>query len=407
VTVLDPLEWERAFVRSLGALPLERSAGAARWLLDPAGSSRAVWLRTALSRRRSRSDGRPAGPHDGLWARTDRARRELGRRGLLGRAFTASALEQYARCPYRFFLRAFVGLAPRARALPTSTLAPGAYAALVHRAVFELVGQLREHGVRLDDRDNFRPVEELARSCCRRVVEAALGELMISSDDRRSPMADPGAGASLAAELEADVLGWVRDRSMLRDGFTSIEAGRALGGVGFPSTNPSRSPRIEGRFAIAGIIDLVERHEGGLVRVTDLRADSPPQSHDSARLVAGGERLAPALHLLAMEDAGELGASEAVVEHRTVHATRAGSYARRTLERDERTRPTVLGVLDRIDEAVRSGVLLARPRSGACESCELRLVCGTAELERRGHLESTDETVQHCWKALDALRSTP
>jgi ATP-dependent helicase/nuclease subunit B len=48
-----------------------------------------------------------------MTSRSEAARAIMGAHALSARSYSPTALENYARCPYRFFLQAIHGLAPR------------------------------------------------------------------------------------------------------------------------------------------------------------------------------------------------------------------------------------------------------------------------------------------------------
>jgi hypothetical protein len=57
--------------------------------------------------------GRSWTPADGLVSRSETIQAIMSRHTLGSRSYSPTALQNYARCPYRFFLQAIHGLAPR------------------------------------------------------------------------------------------------------------------------------------------------------------------------------------------------------------------------------------------------------------------------------------------------------
>ena len=92
-------------------------------------------------------------------------------------------------------------------------------------------------------------------------------------------------------------------------------------------------------------------------------------------VVGHGEVLQPVLYGLAVEQA--LGRT--VSESRLFFSTVAGGYATRSVSLGETERRHGLEVLEIIDRAIETGVLLPAPRRGACTWCDFRVVCGPWE----------------------------
>jgi ATP-dependent helicase/DNAse subunit B len=62
----------------------------------------------------------------------------MSRHTLGSRSYSPTALQNYARCPYRFFLQAIYGLAPREVAEAIDQLDPLQRGSLIHDVQFEL-----------------------------------------------------------------------------------------------------------------------------------------------------------------------------------------------------------------------------------------------------------------------------
>ena len=95
-------------------------------------------------------------------------------------------------------------------------------------------------------------------------------------------------------------------------------------------------------------------------------------------VVGHGEVLQPVLYGLAVEQAlgRPVGAS------RLSFATAAGAYATRSVSLGDTERRHGLEVLEIIDRAVETGVIVPAPRRGACAWCDYRAVCGPWEETR-------------------------
>ena len=106
---IDDAEHDLAILDRLANDPGE-AAGAARYLVTAN-----PYLARALRARYQRW-GRAWTSADGMTSRSDLARTIMARHALAARSYSPTALQAYARCPYRFFLHAIHGLAPRVSA---------------------------------------------------------------------------------------------------------------------------------------------------------------------------------------------------------------------------------------------------------------------------------------------------
>ncbi len=114
---IDSAEYDLAVLDRLAAAG-RLDAGAARYLITAN-----PWLARALRARYQR--WRPAwSGSDGLVNPSAAALAAIGRHGIANRAYSPTALQNYARCPYRFLLSAIHRLAPRLEPEPIDELDP-------------------------------------------------------------------------------------------------------------------------------------------------------------------------------------------------------------------------------------------------------------------------------------------
>ena len=71
----------------------------------------------------------------------------MANHALQARSYSPTALELYARCPYRFFLQAIYRLAPRLVPEPIDELDPLQRGSLIHDVQFTLFARLQEQGL--------------------------------------------------------------------------------------------------------------------------------------------------------------------------------------------------------------------------------------------------------------------
>lgn len=255
---------------------------------------------------------------------------------LTERAWSASALQQYARCPYRFALHGIFGLRPAERPGAIQRLDPATRGQIYHEVQYELM-----QGGRRD-------------------LDAVLCEVAAKWKERLAP-AIPQVWESEMQALRADLHGWLERRS---DDWAPIAAEMEF------------ETAIEGGARLKGAIDLVERHGNGTLRVVDHKTGKPPEPRPE--MVGGGETLQPALYAMAVESTR----GDAVECGRLYYATVAQNYAVIDVPMNEWTRRRALQVLATIDGALRDGFLPAAPRKDGCKRCEYLPVCGPYEEER-------------------------
>jgi ATP-dependent helicase/nuclease subunit B len=278
--------------------------------------------------------------------------------GLAARAWSPSALQQYARCPYRFALSGIFGLRPRERPQAIQRLDPATRGQIYHEAQFEL---LRKGGQ--------NSIEQLDR---------VLREVAERWKDELAP-AIPQIWDAEVRSLKADLEGWLEHRAESEAGWTPLAAELSFG-LSDPAGRDSNSRKdpiaiIDGAL-MKGSIDLVERHSSGMLRVVDHKTGRPPEPRPE--MVGGGEVLQPALYALAAEQM--LG--EPVQSGRLYYSTIAQNYSSIDVPLNEWTKRRAAQVLATIDGAIRDGFLPAAPRKDGCKACEYMPVCGPYEEER-------------------------
>jgi ATP-dependent helicase/nuclease subunit B len=135
-TAIDDAEHDLAILSDLMALS-DASAGSARYLLtvNP-------YLARALRSRYQRWS-RNWTSADGLLNQSDAVRAIMGGHTLAARSYSPTALQNFARCPYRFFLYAVHGLFPREIPVMIDELDPLQRGSLIHDVQFELFARLR------------------------------------------------------------------------------------------------------------------------------------------------------------------------------------------------------------------------------------------------------------------------
>ena len=369
---IDDAEYDLATLGPVLQAPKSQDTGQGRYLLlvNP-------WLARSLRARYKR--WRPAwSDDDGILARSDPAtRRILHKHRLRNRSYSATALEQYATCPYRFFLHSIQRLRPREESMTLERMDPLTRGSLFHEVQFRLFRRLREEDLLPMNAGRLEPI--LSRA------DQVLNQVAGSFRERLAPTL-PALWESEVEDLRVDLRTWIRSASQEPDGWVPIHFDYAFGLAGGEDRDPestSEEAAILDGMRLRGIIDLVEMHPSHRVlRITDHKTgkakDPVPQS------VGRGETLQPLLYSLALQELRGL----RVVGGRLDYCTQRGNFQVQRIRLDREGRHRIGEVLETIDRAVGEGFLPAAPREESCASCDYRAVCGPYEELRTGLKES-------------------
>ena len=331
--------------------------------------------------------------YDGIYQPDPPARAALDQHRLSARPYSVSALQRFAMCPYQFLLSTIFRLHPRDEIESLERLDPLTRGRMFHEVQAELVRALEARDALPLTRDRLAETETL--------LDDTLNQLAARYREDLAPAIDRVWTDEVEA-MRTDLKGWVHHVANEEGEWVPV---RAELGFGFPP-GPGRDPRslpepavIDGQWKLHGIVDLVEARgrptAGGELRVTDHKTG---KNRTRDRMVVGrGEVLQPVLYGLAVEQA--LG--RPVTESRLFFSTVAGGYTSRSISLGETERRYGLQVLEIIDRAVETGILLPAPRKGACTWCDFRAVCGPWEETRVGRKDSTKLA------DLEALRRLP
>jgi hypothetical protein len=344
---------------------------------DHAGRGRARYLLelnahlTRSLRTRWAREHRAWSPYDGVVRVTDETRPALARHRLDARAYSVSALQQYAACPYRFLLSSIYRLEPREEPVALEQIDPLTKGSIFHQVQAELMRELERTG-RL-------PITPATIAECEEALDRTLTHV---AEERRDELA-PAIHRVWQDGIEsigADLRVWLRKMCESAERWRPI---RFELGFGMPP-DIARDPRsvrdpvrLGDRYRLHGVIDLLEERCGSTeLRVTDYKTGRNTTAE--ILLVGKGETLQPVLYSLAVEAA--LGAR--VEEARLFFCTSKGNFTERVVTIDDLARRHGLVVLETIDAAVRDGALMPAPRAGACGLCDFVGVCGPREEER-------------------------
>jgi hypothetical protein len=310
----------------------------------------------------------------------------LEKHRLHARAYSLSALQRFASCPYQFLLSTIYRLQPWEEPEPLLRMDPLTRGSLFHRVQAEFYRAIEAAGA--------LPITSENLAAAARTLDAVLDRVAADYAERLAPAIER-IWRDEIGELRRDLGIWVRklaDSTEWRPQFFELS---------FGLNDEGRDPRslrdpvvVEGRYKLHGSVDLVERHRDlDVLRVTDHKTGRNRSNPDL--IVGGGAVLQPVLYSAAIEQ----GLGKRVVAGRLFYCTTAGGFVDHQIPINDYTRGQGLQVLATIDRAVERGFLAAAPAERACTWCDFRPVCGPRE-EERVNRKKRDQLAD-----LEALRS--
>jgi ATP-dependent helicase/nuclease subunit B len=208
------------------------------------------------------------------------------------KAYSPSALQEFALCPYRFALRVIHGLRPAERPAMLQRMDPLIRGSLFHRAAYETIRQITKSGSFPVTEDNLQAALE--------ILDEAVQRVSAEYASRYSP-AIPAIWESEVAMIRADLRGWLQNMATDR-GWNPIAAELAFGRLLDDAHDPQSTPtpvQVLGEFSVIGSIDLIEQNANSACRVTDYKTGRVPYPQPQA--VGGGVYLQPLIYALAAE----------------------------------------------------------------------------------------------------------
>lgn len=358
---IDAAEHDLALLQRVLTDDDARSQGAMRYLLNANPH-----LARSLRFRARRWETRRWTSADGLVAPSPGAQAALAAHRLAARAYSATSLEQYAACPYRFLLSAVHGLSPRSTSEPVEEIDPLHRGAIVHDTQFAVLSALRDAGA--------LPLSEADLSAAHAALDEALERVQADYHDRLVPAIERVWRDGVEA-IRADLRGWLQ-RAAATPEWAPLHFELAFGLPARERIDPrsqSEPVTLTHGVRLRGAIDLVERHDRAL-RATDHKTGKPPAR--SSFVIDGGRTLQPVLYALALE---QLFPDAEVVGGRLYFCTARGGFEAQDVPLDANARSAARELFETIDEALGQGFLPAAPEPGACEYCDYLSVCGPYE----------------------------
>jgi ATP-dependent helicase/nuclease subunit B len=381
---IDEAEYDLALLANLVQSNKEDATGAAHYLLTANNHlARALRARTRRWLRRWT-------PNDGLVDPDELARQSIAKHQFSARSFSATALQNYASCPYRFFLSAILRLDLRQEPAAIEAIDPLTRGSLFHETQFEVLTSLNAA--------NLLPLAPDSLGRAFDLVDRALERLAADYADRLAP-AIPRVWQDGINSIRADLREWLRRMGESNEGWVpdKFELSFGLSDRGPRESDPASVDdpvEIIGDLKLRGSIDMVER-QGTRFRVTDHKTGKARA--EKTTIVGGGKYLQPLLYALACQKL----LNGNVESGRLYYCTADGGYEERIVPLDENSLEILNPVLSTIRQGLVDGFLPAAPDEDACTWCDFLAVCGSFE-ESRTRLKPRDRLVQ-----IKALRDLP
>jgi RecB family exonuclease len=311
---------------------------------------------------------------------------------------SSSRLEEYARCPYLFYLKRVIGLEAWIEQEPPEGMDPLERGQAVHAILDQF---LKEYA---GEKFASIPIETLRKSLSNR-ARAAL--------DTARPAAMPDLLWEIEREgLEKLLMNWLDwETERVAQGLLPVQSEVAFGKFSYASETPGlRLQAGRHLFVFRGRIDRIDLSgEGYRARVIDYKTGMLPRSMDKRQrpLLMGGEKIQIAVYRGALAVVGGFERLE-TVEGEYLHLQpRDGeivpcSFSDESLDEAYRRLPEILEIMG---DGIEGGVFFARASGtvrpdGHCEYCDFLPVCGRDRIQREER-KANDPEVRKFLRILD------
>ena len=362
---IDDAEFDLAVLDKLLDKDPETTIGAANYLLS--GNEH---LTRALRARARRWWPKRWTLADGLVDPDVATLAALGRHQLSARSYSPTALQNFAACPYRFFLQAIHRLEPREEPEAIETIDPLTRGSLFADVQYEILSALREI--------EALPVTLETLDDAFDLLDEKLEEVAGKAHEKLAPAIERVWRDGIDS-IRADLREWIRRAANDPENWRPEWFELGFGLSDREKADPRSSPKpveIEGGLRLRGSIDLLERDPAGRIRVTDHKTGKVRAEKNF--VIGGGKTLQPIFYALAAEKV----LKEPIYAGRLYYCTATGGYEERVVEINERARTAARDFVVIVKEALEAGFLPAAPDVRECDWCDYKRVCGPYE-ERR------------------------
>jgi ATP-dependent helicase/nuclease subunit B len=308
-------------------------------------------------------------PSDGVVLdEKDTARELLQQYRLTARPYSATALQHFAACPYRFALYSIYRLRARDEIIQLERMDALTRGSLFHSVQFHLLSRLKSMAM--------LPITAANHSAAAAIADQVLEEVADRYREDLAP-AIPRIWDSEVEGMRWDVRGWIRQVAFAPDAPEWIPRWFELS-FGLPP-DPEQDPEssatpvdLPAGMHLRGSIDMIEE-KGEHIRITDYKTGRAPS--EPLQFAGKGEVLQPLLYA----EAAEVLLRKIPNESRLFYCTETGGYRLVEIPINEESRAALQRVVSLIDRSIASGFLPAAPRSKACQYCDYHVVCGPYE----------------------------
>ncbi|MCL2777467.1 MAG: PD-(D/E)XK nuclease family protein [Polyangiaceae bacterium] len=359
---IDEAEHDLALLDSILKKPEAEGIGEAHYLLTAN-----CHLARAL-RFRGRRWLKPWRACDGLVDPASEALAAIREHAMGQRSFSPTALQNFAACPYRFFLSAIHKLAPREDLAPTQDLDPLARGSLVHEVQFLLLTKLHA--------EKLLPVTPARLDAAQAMLDVVLREASAEAKDRLAPSIDR-VFADAIDSIGVDLREWLRRMADEPDWVPAFfELSFGLKDRRDQDPHSKHDPAaLDVGILLRGSIDLVEKHTSGKLRATDHKTGKV-RAKLGETVIGKGEVLQPVLYALTIE---KLFFNTKIEGGRLYYCTTLGGFTKVDIPLTQEARTAARLVATTVGDAIQTGFLPAAPAEGACKYCDFRPVCGPYE----------------------------
>jgi ATP-dependent helicase/DNAse subunit B len=286
---------------------------------------------------------------------------------LSARPYSATALQKFAVCPYRFLLAAIHRLEPREEPAALEEMDQLTKGALFHRMQADLEQHLKEKGLLPLKAAQLPQAIKMLDNTVKRIADQAYEDLAPAIDR---------VWLDAIETIRSDLRTWL-EKVAGQDGWVPVHFEFGFGFGAGKGRDPRSSPepvKLPEGALVHGVVDLIERSEDGQrLRVTDHKTG---RDRVTKGIVIGhGEYLQPVLYGLAIEQV----LKQTVSEGRLFYCTAEGGFSEHRIPLERRARESLEIVLGAIDSGVETPFLAPAPREGACLYCDYQEVCGPYE----------------------------
>lgn len=286
-------------------------------------------------------------------------------KGVEDAAYSPTAMQFFASCPYRFYLYAVRRYRPSEPKLPyaVDALTRGS---LLHDIYFRAGVAMRAAGL--------FPVKDVALPEALPIVEEVVADC-IARARALSPHVHALVWDDAMAEIRMDAAEWLRSLVGREEvpAYFELAFGLDASGEARDAASVDEAVRLDCGLLVRGSVDLVERLASGALRATDYKTGKV--AAEAGDIVQGGELLQPVLYALVLE---KVLRHEKVWGGRLWYGTFRGEYkyVDVPLDRAARDAANTLGVA--LAQAMQRGAFPKAPVEGACTYCEYRSFCDEA-----------------------------